>query len=169
MPLFGALLNYRHHASEVEETSTDTGIEYLGFHERTNYPFVLSVEDYGSSLGLTPQAVQPYDPLKICRYMQQALCNLAEALEHTPDVAVHSLGVLPEEEYNLVIHSWNNTDAPYPSDQCVHQLFEDQVERAPEAVAIVHDDHLMTYRTLNNRANRLAFKLIDLGVKPGDN
>ncbi|KAF9973876.1 hypothetical protein BGZ75_001015, partial [Mortierella antarctica] len=126
MPLFGALLNYRHHANEVEEASTDSRMEHLGFHERTNYPFILSVEDYGSSLGLTPQAAQPYDPSTICGYMQEALYNLAKALEHTPEVAVHSLGILPVEEYNLVVHSWNNTDAPYPSDQCVHQLFEHQ-------------------------------------------
>ncbi|KAF9989992.1 hypothetical protein BGZ79_004898, partial [Entomortierella chlamydospora] len=140
MPLFGALLNYRHRANEVNETGTDTGVEHLGFHERTNYPFVLSVEDFGSSLGLTPQATQPYDPSRIGGYMQQALYSLAEALEHTPEVSIHSLRILPMEEYNLVVHSWNNTDALYPSNQCVHQLFEDQVEMAPEAVAVVHDD-----------------------------
>ncbi|KAG0053629.1 hypothetical protein BGZ83_000770, partial [Gryganskiella cystojenkinii] len=168
MPLFGALLNYRHEQGQVE-MSADTGIEHLQFHERTNYPFVISIDDYGTSLGLTSKVIQPYDPSKICGYMQRALHNLAKALEHAPETPVHALGVLPAEEYNLVVHSWNNTDAPYHSDRCVHHLFEEQVEKAPQAVAVVHDDRSMTYSTLNIRANQLAQKLVDLGVKPGDN
>ena len=69
----------------------------------------------------------------------------------------------------MIVHSWNNTDAPYPSDRCIHQLFEDQVERTPEVIAVVHDDRSMTYRTLNNHALRLAHKLVHLGVEPHDN
>ncbi|KAF9925706.1 hypothetical protein BGZ67_008488 [Mortierella alpina] len=168
LPLFGALLNYRHYADEVEETSTDSGMEHLGFHEGTNYPFVLYADDNGSSLSLIAKIVQPYDPSRICGYMQQALYNLAEALDHTPEAAVHSLGILPVEEYNLVVHSWNNTDALYPSDQCVHQLFEDQVEKSPDAVAIVHGDRSFTYCELDSVANHFACQLVDVGVRHGD-
>ncbi|KAF9271460.1 hypothetical protein BGZ68_003594, partial [Mortierella alpina] len=117
---------------------------------------------------LTANIVQPFEPARICGYMEQALHSLSESLVHSPDTPIQPLSVLPAEEYDLVVHSWNNTDAPYPSDRCIHQLFEDQAERTPDAMAVLHDDRSMTYRTLNNCASQLARKLVDLGVLPGD-
>ncbi|KAG0196829.1 hypothetical protein BGX28_009696 [Mortierella sp. GBA30] len=128
----------------------------------------MSVEDFGSSLGLTAQAVQPYDPSRICGYMQQALQSLAEMLEHAPDMAIRELEVLPQEEHDMMIQSWNSTERSIPSERCVHQLFEDQVEKTPDAIAIMFNDRSMSYRTLNTKANSLARKLVGLGVKPGD-
>ncbi|KAF9342956.1 hypothetical protein BGX26_006511, partial [Mortierella sp. AD094] len=172
MPLLSTLLNYRHNiapSTPSAQTKINSDMKYLGSEESTNYPFTLSVEDFGSRLGLTAQVLQPYDPSSFCGYMQQALQNLASALENAPKTPVQSLSVLPAEEYDMIVHSWNNTETPYPSDRCIHQLFEEEVRKAPEAIAVVHDDRSMTYGTLNNRANSLARKLVDLGVLPGDN
>jgi non-ribosomal peptide synthetase component F len=60
----------------------------------------------------------------------------------------------------------NQTHVDFPLDKCVHQLFEAQVERTPDAVAVVFEDSHLTYRELNNRANFVAHHLISLGVKP---
>ncbi|KAF9921758.1 hypothetical protein BGZ67_000270, partial [Mortierella alpina] len=102
IPLFSSMLNYRHNVAPARNRRILVGTETLMGQERTNYPFVMSVEDYGSSLGLTAQVVQPYEPSRICGYMQQALHNLAEALEHAPDTPVLSIDVLPPEEFDLV-------------------------------------------------------------------
>ncbi|KAG0006682.1 hypothetical protein BGZ80_005182, partial [Entomortierella chlamydospora] len=169
MALFSAILNYRHNATSFSQTSIDPGMENVLDHERTNYPFVLSVEDFGSSLGLTAQVVQPYNPSTICEYMHQALHSLAETLEHATETPIQSLGVLPNEEYDLIVRSWNKTETSYPSDRCIHRLFEDQAAKRPEAIALVHDERSMTYRELNNQAIHLALKLTGLGVEPGDN
>ncbi|KAF9535887.1 hypothetical protein BGW38_010416, partial [Lunasporangiospora selenospora] len=61
----------------------------------------MSVEDYGSSLGVTAQAVHPYEPIKICQYMEQALANLVNTLHQSPETFVHELGILPAEEHGL--------------------------------------------------------------------
>jgi len=63
--------------------------------------------------------------------------------------------------------SWNATDAPYPDDACIHQLFEAQAACTPEAVALLHGDERLTFDALNRRANRLARYLRRLGVGPG--
>ncbi|KAG0332279.1 hypothetical protein BG004_001316, partial [Podila humilis] len=76
--------------------------------------------------------------------------------------------ILSATEKVLLLEKWNETDAPYPHDQCIHHLFEVQVEKSPEAIAIVHDERAMTYRELNCRANWIAQQLIDIGVKSGD-
>src|SRR6266702_3514862 len=61
---------------------------------------------------------------------------------------------------------WNDTAAEFPSDKCVHQLFEEQAAKAPEATAVVFEDAALTYGELNRRANQLAHYLRELGVRP---
>ena len=61
---------------------------------------------------------------------------------------------------------WNDTATEYPQDRCVHELFEEQVERTPDAVAVVFEEQQLTYRELNRRANQLAHHLRTLGVGP---
>ncbi|HVH13979.1 MAG TPA: AMP-binding protein, partial [Longimicrobium sp.] len=73
---------------------------------------------------------------------------------------------LPEREHAWVIEEWNRTEAPYPADRCIHQLFEAQAEATPHAVAVVHEEEALTYRELNERANRLAHHLARLGARP---
>ncbi|MDE5120026.1 MAG: amino acid adenylation domain-containing protein, partial [Trichodesmium sp. St19_bin1] len=61
---------------------------------------------------------------------------------------------------------WNNTKTDYPKDKCIHQLFEEQVEKNPDAVAVVFEEQKLTYCQLNSKANQLAHHLQTLGVKP---
>ncbi|KAG0195711.1 hypothetical protein BGX28_000762, partial [Mortierella sp. GBA30] len=166
VPLFSALLNYRHNSTYVSNHAAAFGMETLESEERTNYPFNLSVEDYGTSLGLTAIVVQPYDPSRICGYMQEALDSLTAALEYNPSMSVSNLEVLPIEERQLLLSDWNRTQERYPDALCLHHLFEQQVERTPGAIAVVHGEQSMTYAEVNARANSLAYKLIQLGAKP---
>ncbi|PPB80117.1 condensation domain-containing protein, partial [Mycetohabitans endofungorum] len=165
-PLFSALLNYRHNAMDSSERGGLPGVELLSAQERTNYPIGLSVDDDGQSLGLTAQSAPSLEPERVCAYMQQALHSLADALEAAPDTAVQKLQVLPEAERELLLDTWNATQQVYPSHVCVHQLFEAQVERTPEAPALVFEDQTFSYAALNAQANRLAHQLIEWGVKP---
>ncbi|MQU79461.1 amino acid adenylation domain-containing protein, partial [Sinorhizobium medicae] len=73
---------------------------------------------------------------------------------------------LPPEERTYLLEDLNRTAAAYPSELCIHQLFEAQVQKAPEAVAVVHEGERLSYGELNGRANRLAHHLIGLGVRP---
>jgi amino acid adenylation domain-containing protein len=72
--------------------------------------------------------------------------------------------LLTVEEEHQLLYVWNQTAADYPSDKCLHELFEEQVERTPDAVAVVSEDEQVSYRELNRRANRLAHYLRSLGV-----
>src|ERR1044072_2118907 len=70
------------------------------------------------------------------------------------------------EERRRVVYEWNDTAIPYPTDLCLHHLFERQAALTPDAVALVFDDQRITYRDLDRRANDLAHQLIGLGVGP---
>ncbi len=84
----------------------------------------------------------------------------------------HQLNILLETEQKEIIETWNDTSRDYTIDKCVHQLFEGQAERSPDAIAVVsketqkHEQSSLTYRELNQHANQLAHHLRSLGVKP---
>jgi len=77
-----------------------------------------------------------------------------------------SLNLLSEAERRQVVVEWNETGRPYPTDRSIHQLFEEQARRRPEAVAAICEEEQISYRELNERANRLARRLCELGAGP---
>lgn len=91
---------------------------------------------------------------------------LLEGIVANPDCPIAQLPLLTEAERHQLLVEWNNTTAAYPRHKCLHQLFEEQVERTPDAVAVVFGDEQLTYRELNARANQLAHHLQKLGVQP---
>ena len=167
-PLFSTLLNYRHIrtlASRTEAQKAWEGIEFLGGEGRTNYPLTLSVNDFGEALSLVAQVVSPIDPASICDSMHATLERLADALDRTPRLAIGELSVLSARERQRIVVDWNATEA-YATDRCLHELFEERVAIAPDAVAVEYEDAQLTYGELNARANRLARHLRGLGVVP---
>jgi amino acid adenylation domain-containing protein len=92
--------------------------------------------------------------------------TLLEEIAANPAQRLSELSLLTAAERHQLLVAWNNTQAAYPQDVCIHQLFEAQVERCPDAVAVVYEDQQLTYQELNRRANQLAHYLRALGVGP---
>ncbi len=92
---------------------------------------------------------------------------LFEEILRYPDIPVGDMNLLPKEESHQILIRWNHTDADYPSDKCIHHLFEAQADRMPDAPALIFEDERITYRELNARANHLARVLLSLDMEPG--
>jgi len=92
--------------------------------------------------------------------------TLLEGIVTNPQQRVSELSLLTEAERHQLLVEWNDTQAEFPQDKCIHQLFEEQVEQTPDAVAVVFEDQQLTYKELNGRANQLAHYLQKLGVEP---
>ncbi|WP_216843028.1 amino acid adenylation domain-containing protein, partial [Granulicella sp. S190] len=169
-PLFSSLLNYRHSREGGPASSQKAlqGMTRLRFEERTNYPFELSIDDLGDGFWLTTQTLDSVGAERICAFMQTALESLVTALETAPDTPLQKLAVLPEPERQRVLYTWNETEMAIPRDRCLHELFEEQVRRAPESTALIFEGESLSYAELNRLANRLAHYLRGLGVKPDD-
>ncbi|XWK89437.1 MAG: non-ribosomal peptide synthase/polyketide synthase [Phormidium sp.] len=104
-----------------------------------------------------------FDGTTIARMMQH-FQTLLTAIVENPQQPVALLPILtPQERYQL-LEEWNDTQVEYPQDKCIHQLFEEQVKRTPNAIAVVFENEQLTYAELNNRANQFAHYLRDLGV-----
>ncbi len=169
LPLFTTLLNYRYGQrvrDDSERQRAWEGMSVLGGEERTNYPLTLSVDDLGERFALTAQVRAEQSARRVCELMREALSGLVEALERAPARPIHAVDVLPQEERELLLREWNRTEAEYPSERCIHELFEEQVRRTPSAAAVVYEDVTLSYEELNGRANRLAHYLREQGVQP---
>ena len=107
------------------------------------------------------------------RYLRSTIESFADsfrvllraALEN-PSTAVSRLPLLSEAERQRVLVDWNQTSAAYSQSQTIHSLFEQQVQRTPERLALVCQDESLTYAELNRQANRLGHHLRHLGVGP---
>lgn len=123
------------------------------------------VEVEESLFGVLKYNTDLFNATTIAR-MQGHFQTLLEAIATNPEQHLSDLPLLtPAERYQLLVE-WNNTQADDPQDGCIHQLFEAQVESAPDTVALVFEDQQLTYQELNCRANQLAHYLQTLGVGP---
>jgi len=104
-----------------------------------------------------------FDGATIIRLLEH-FQNLLRAIIVNPQESVSLLPLLSEQEQKQLLVDWNQTQADYPKDKLVHQLFEAQAVSQPEAIALIFENQALTYRELNNRANQLAHYLQLLGV-----
>ena len=102
--------------------------------------------------------------LKNIKIISEQYLTLLESAIAYPDNAISDLRMCSDRQRQRLLIEFNDTHTDYPKDKCIHSLFEEQVERTPEAVAVVFEDQQLTYRELNNRANQLAQYLKTLGV-----
>jgi amino acid adenylation domain-containing protein len=100
------------------------------------------------------------------RRMLGHLRTLLLAIVEDPGAPIDSLRLLTEAERRQLLVEWNQTEADFPREVCLHQLFENQAEKTPDAIALDFEGKEMTYRELNRQSNRLAHLLCRLGVGP---
>jgi amino acid adenylation domain-containing protein len=106
-----------------------------------------------------------FAPATMQRLLSHLLILLLGILDQ-PDIPISRLPLLSQDERHQLQVEWDSTHAGLPARTCVHHLFEAQVERTPDAIALVYDEQTLTYRELNRRANQLAHHLQALGVGP---
>jgi aspartate racemase len=108
-----------------------------------------------------------FDHATINRMIGHFQC-LLEGFVANPQQKVFELSILTVKEQQQILGEWNQTKTNYPQDQCIHQLFEKQVAKTPNNIALVFEDQTLTYQELNQKANQLAHYLQQIGVKPED-
>jgi len=104
-------------------------------------------------------------PTTIHRMMAQ-FETLLSAIADSPDARVSELRLLPPAEQHLLIEEWNRTSAPWPGDKSIVDLFDEQVEKTPHAIAVIDRQERINYSELQRRADRLASALVRLGLAP---
>ena len=106
-----------------------------------------------------------FEAATVERFSQRFQC-LLEEFASNPDLRIAEVPLLSDNERHQLLQELNATQVEYPNDVCVHQMFEAQVARTPDAVAVSFGTQQISYRQLNSRANQLARYLQSLGVAP---
>ncbi|NDA90313.1 MAG: amino acid adenylation domain-containing protein, partial [Alphaproteobacteria bacterium] len=139
-------------------------MESVDNYERTNIPFVLNISQYKEAEFYLKISV--HDDYISKDYLDYFTLYYQECLNNILRNQDNKL-YLTREDYSKIIKIWNQVDRDYPSDKAIHKLFEEQVEKTPENVALVYESVRLTYRELNARSNRLAHYLINTyEIKP---
>ncbi len=166
-PLFESIFNFQNYPinSSFQQQIDNLKIFNINGFIHPHYPLNFSVQvDSELSLEIFYDRHR-FDDGKIARMLGN-LQILLLGMVANPQQRLGELPLLSAAERYQLLEEWNNTQADYPQDQCIHQLFEAQVEKTPDAIAVVFENQQLTYRELNAKANQLAHYLQKLGVKP---
>ena len=166
-PLFESLLFF-------ENQSLQTRLRALGgqwnertveLREQTNFPITIAAyaEDVLELNLIYDNARFGHDDMQ--RVLNH-LGNLLERMTHDLALSPARIPIMSKTETDRMVFGWNKRTVDYPRHRCVHELFEDWAERAPERAAVVFEGERINYGELNRRANRVAWRLRGLGVKP---
>jgi amino acid adenylation domain-containing protein len=143
---------------EVSHEEFGTGV--------AKFDLVLAMTDDERGLGGTLQYNKNLFDASTIRRLLDHFRSLLEGVAAAPELRIDALPLLTAGEREEMLVAWNQTAADYPSDSCVHEMFERHAGRTPEKVAAVFEGQQLTYAGLNRRANRLARHLRRLGVGP---
>lgn len=167
VPLFESLVVFENYPREAlsRDSRQSLRVKDVENFEETNYPLtVVAIPKQELLIQLI------YDT---GRFTQDTIERMAGHLQTIltgivtePLQRVTQLPILTTEEQHQLLVEWNNTEADYPLDKSLHQLFEEQVAQNPEGIAVIFEGHKLTYQQLNNRGNQLAHCLRDKGVNP---
>ncbi|MGA4149791.1 amino acid adenylation domain-containing protein, partial [Ralstonia nicotianae] len=165
-PVFQAALSWLNTEAMVLKLDGLT-IEHLADESYTaKFDLSLALREHdGRIAGSLDYATALFDRETIERYLGY-LQRLLAAMVENDSQQVSRIGLLDKDERAQLLDSWNETAAPYPQASTIHGLFEAQVRRTPEAIAVEHEGRQVSYAELNARANRVAHALIGLGVGP---
>ena len=156
--------NY-HNDIPLEAMGGSLKIRNVRWFERVNYPLAAFAVPGTQLLLRILYHCSRFDAATITRMLRH-WGTLLEGMVANPDCRLSDLPLLTKAERHQLLVEWNDTKTEYPRDKCIHEVFEAQVERIPDMVAVVFEDKQLTYRELNRLANRLAHHLRALGVGP---
>jgi len=165
--LFESLLVFENYPIDQALTENFAGlaIDAVSVVDQTNYPLTLSAYP-GTKLRLEISYAAGRFEAETVKRMLLHLQGLLDAFVKQPQTRLSELSLLSVAEQRQILLDWNATAVDYPQGRFIHQLFEAQAEKKPDALAIVFEGQTLSYAELNARANRLAHYLRSKGVGP---
>src|SRR5262249_20664147 len=139
-------------------------LESLAVEERVaQFDLTLMMAEADGSLSASLQYNSDlFDAARISRMIGH-FQTLLESIVTAPQESIGHLPLMTKAEINMMLNEWNDTNVDYSQNNCIHQLFEAQVLKTPDAIALEFEGNGLSYRELNRRANKLAHYLRSLG------
>uniref|UniRef100_UPI003D34B9CE amino acid adenylation domain-containing protein n=1 Tax=Maribacter sp. 2-571 TaxID=3417569 RepID=UPI003D34B9CE len=160
--LFQSLLVFQNYPiSEEVKKGNGLPVSVRGSEEKINYPLRITAEEDANGLSIKLGYDEYYLSEQKAALHMEAMSSLLDQLLEDIDRPQSGLRIVSAEDYRTMVHDWNATDVEYPEEETIVSLFESQVAKVPNQVAVVFEGEELTYQDLNERANRLAHHLRD--------
>ncbi|WP_156483870.1 non-ribosomal peptide synthetase, partial [Metabacillus fastidiosus] len=158
--------NYAVDKEVLEDKESELGFEIVSVtdEERSNYSFSITV-GIGRKLKLMLVYDESVYEKELINSIASHIKNVTVQFAANDNKKLSEIDLLSEAERNTLIHSLNQTKCNYPKDKLIHQLFEEQVEKTPDHVAVNFGDKNLTYQDLNDKSNQVAEMLREKGVQ----
>ncbi len=166
-PLFHSIIVFENHPAKLDQPDPTASLRFSDprYVEYSNYPLALLVVP-GNQLKLILVFDNDwFDEAAIARMLSHLEAGIGQMLrkQNEPPTEISILG---ENERDLLLNTLNDTAVPYPDEACIHHLIEAHAQKSPSRPAVVFEDQSLTYRELNQAADALAARLMELGVQP---
>jgi non-ribosomal peptide synthetase component F len=129
---------------------------------------LLSIQAHGEEWTLSLEYSTDLFTAETASRMAGHLTELFKSIASNPAGPIGLLDLMTADERHQVLVEWNDTANDYPRDKCIHELFEQQAQRLPDAIAVTFKEQSLTYRELNERSSKVARQLHCRGLKPKD-
>ncbi|MDA2157988.1 MULTISPECIES: amino acid adenylation domain-containing protein [Bacillus cereus group] len=163
--IFNSIVTIENYPLELNVNKENVlSVEDFSIVEQTNYNMTLEILTFDGiefKFNFNSSSIDEFVVKKLGIYLERII----ETLLNAPNIIIGKIDLLSEIERNQILCEFNNTKIDYPENKTIHELFEDQVEKTPDNIAVVFENTKLTYKELNERANSLAILLKSKGVK----
>lgn len=157
--LFDSIFTYQNYPTPISEEHLSKLKININIKEaigKTDYPLELTVYEKKNSIIIELDYAGKLFAEDNIKHLLLTMKMLLEQIVMNPSQKIQSLSYISEKQYKQIVYNWNETDTDYLGNKTVPSLFEEQVNRNPDNIALIHEDRKFTYKELNDKANRLA-------------
>lgn len=158
-PLFDTMFIYQNNGYTPVSFSGINAEYYIPKSKISKFDLSLEIVPDSETLNLSFEYATKLFDEEFIKSLSNHYINIVNAILNNTDIKIADICMLSEDEKNKILYTFNDTKVNYPKDKTISQLFEEQVEKTPDNVALVFGNEQLTYKELNEKANSLAYYL----------
>jgi len=167
-PLFDTMFIYQNEGQTKVNLGDIKSKYYIPDSNISKFDLSLEVVPENNKLNLRFEYATKLFNKEFIEYLSTHYINILKTILENNTVIIADIEMLTEKEKNKILYEFNNTKTDYPKDKTILQLFEEQVEKSPNNIAVIFENQKLTYKELNEKSNNIANYLIKEGTKPND-
>ncbi len=165
-PLFDVVFNLVEQTDQEGDFSQANNQEFQHTIATSKFDITLAAFDFGDRVMLRFEYCTKLFESKTIERFIKYFFQIVKQISNNPRIKIKDIDILGKEETDLLLHKFNDTKASYPKEKLINEIFEEQVNKSPEEIALKLGEDTMTYGELNQRSNQIARHLRSQGVKP---
>lgn len=167
-PLFDVMFVYQNNGNPEIKLNGLNSKFYIPDTKTSKFDLSLEIVPENDSLSLSFEYATDLFNKEFIKNLSNHYINIINSILENNGIKISEINMLSKSEQDKILYEFNNTKMDYPKDKTVSELFEEQVEKTPNNIAVVFEDKELTYKELNEKSNSLALYLRNSGISRND-